>query len=44
LKQIQRTKDIKAGKVDTKFYAGESGYAVYAEKSESDIAKSKITG
>jgi hypothetical protein len=34
----------KEGKLDGKYYLGESGYAVYAEKSEKDIHNSKYTG
>lgn len=44
LKNIKISQDIKAGKLDRKFYKGLNGYAEYNEKSENSIRSSKFTG
>eukprot|EP01016_Furgasonia_blochmanni_P040311 TRINITY_DN5128_c0_g1_i2.p1 TRINITY_DN5128_c0_g1~~TRINITY_DN5128_c0_g1_i2.p1 ORF type:complete len:392 (+),score=84.20 TRINITY_DN5128_c0_g1_i2:176-1351(+) len=44
LRNIQINKEIKEGKMDTKFYRGMNGYATYIDKTEAEISSSKYTG
>lgn len=44
LRNLEISKNIKEGKVDTKYYRGQNGYATFTEKTEDQIHKSKITG
>lgn len=43
-KNIQISKLIKEGKIDTKLYRGQNAYAIYADKSERDLSNYKVTG
>lgn len=44
MKNIKISQEIKAGKLDNKFYKGLNGYAEYNEKSDNSIRSSKFTG